>query len=99
MKNLLILFSLFSLLLAAPSYAQQEDSYDYWAPQRAIIARGQQAIFMCNGFFSGNRTLEQVFDQELAFLRNPIGTADGGDYNVGVGWYGSSSRRLWSCYR
>jgi CubicO group peptidase (beta-lactamase class C family) len=82
MKNLLILFSLFSLLLAAPSYAQQEDSYDYWAPQRAIIARGQQAIFMCNGFFSGNRTLEQVFDQELAFLRNPIGTADGGDYNV-----------------
>jgi hypothetical protein len=28
MKNLLILFSLFSLLLAAPSYAQQEDSND-----------------------------------------------------------------------
>ena len=82
MKNLLIFLSLFSLLLAAPSYAQQEDSYDYWAPQRAIIARGQQAVFMCNGLFSGNRSLEQVFDQELAFLRNPIGTADGGDYNV-----------------
>jgi CubicO group peptidase (beta-lactamase class C family) len=82
MKNLLILLSLFSVLLAAPSYAQQEDSYDYWAPQRAIIARGQQAVFMCNGLFSGNRSLEQVFDQELAFLRNPIGTADGGDYNV-----------------
>jgi CubicO group peptidase (beta-lactamase class C family) len=82
MKNLLILLSLFSLLLAAPSYAQQEDSYDYWAPQRAIIARGQQAVFMCNGLFSGSRSLEQVFDQELAFLRNPIGTADGGDYNV-----------------
>jgi CubicO group peptidase (beta-lactamase class C family) len=82
MKNLLILLSLFSLLLAGPSYAQQEDSYDYWAPQRALVARGQQAVFMCNGLFSGNRTLEQVFDQELAFLRSPIGTADGGDYNV-----------------
>ena len=82
MKNLLILLSLFSLLLTSSSYAQQQDSYDYWAPQRAMIARGQQAVFMCNGLFSGNRTLEQVFDQELAFLRNPIGTADGGDYNV-----------------
>jgi len=82
MKNLLILLSLSSLLLASPSYAQQQDNYDYWAPQRAMVARGQQAVFMCNGLFTGKRTLGQVFDQELAFLRSPIGTAEGGDYNV-----------------
>jgi len=82
MKNLSFLITLSSLLLGSGSYAQQQESFDYWAPQRAMIARGQQAVFMCNGLFSGNRTLEQVFDQELAFLRNPIGTAEGGDYNV-----------------
>lgn len=82
MKLLSLIFSLLSLVLVAPAYAQQQDNYDYWAPQRAMIARGQQAVFMCNGLFTGNRTLEQVFEQELAFLRDPVGTADGGDYNV-----------------
>ena len=47
-----------------------------------MIARGQQAIFMCNGLFTSNRTLEQVFAQELKFLREPIGTPAGGDYVV-----------------
>ena len=37
---------------------------------------------MCNGLFTSNRTLEQVFAQELAFLRHPVGTPDGGDYVV-----------------
>lgn len=82
MKVTAFLSTILSLLLSLPSYAQQQDSYDYWAPQRAMIARGQQAVFMCNGLFTGNRTLEQVFAQELAFLRNPIGTAEGGDYTV-----------------
>jgi CubicO group peptidase (beta-lactamase class C family) len=82
MKYLLLHLSLFSLLLSPASLAQQQDDYDYWAPQRALIARGQQAVFMCNGLFTGGRTLEQVFAQELAFLRNPIGSPEGGDYNV-----------------
>ena len=82
MKTKLVILALCSLLLSPPSLAQQQDSYDYWAPQRAMVARGQQAVFMCNGLFTGGRTLEAVFEQELAFLRNPIGTAEGGDYNV-----------------
>ncbi len=82
MKYLTILLSFLSLLLSSPAFAQQQEDYDYWAPQRAMVARGQQAVFMCNGLFTGNRTLEQVFEQELAFLRNPIGTAEGGDYKV-----------------
>jgi hypothetical protein len=44
--------------------------------------RWQQAIFMCNGLFTGHRTLENVFAQELAFLPRPIGTPSGGDYQI-----------------
>jgi hypothetical protein len=57
-------------------------NYDYWAPQREMIRYGQQAIFMCNGLFTSNRTLEQIFAHELKFLPNPLGTPQGGDYVV-----------------
>jgi len=60
----------------------QQETYDYWKFNREIIRRGQQAILMCNGLFTGNRTLEQVFEHELAFLPEPIGTPQGGDYVV-----------------
>ena len=62
--------------------AQQEERYDYWRFNRQMIRHGQQAVFMCNGLFTSNRTLEQVYDQELAFLPEPVGTAAGGDYTV-----------------
>ncbi|MDP2956417.1 MAG: serine hydrolase [Longimicrobiales bacterium] len=70
--------------LVAPtgSHAQQREGFDYWAPQREMISRGQQAILMCNGLFTSHRTLEQVYAQELAFLPEPVGTARGGDYQV-----------------
>jgi CubicO group peptidase (beta-lactamase class C family) len=69
------------------SAAQQEESYDYFRFNRDLIQNGVQAILMCNGLFTSNRTLEQVFDQEMAYLRTsrwggPIGTAEGGDYQV-----------------
>jgi hypothetical protein len=64
---------------ATSAQAQQQDTYDYWQSQREMISRGQQAIFMCNGLFTSERTLEQVFADELAFLPNPVGTAEGGD--------------------
>ena len=82
MKHLSILLSTLPLLLSSHLFAQQEQSYDYWQHQRAMVQRGQQAVLMCNGLFTGNRTLEQVFAQELAFFREPIGTAEGGDYDV-----------------
>jgi CubicO group peptidase (beta-lactamase class C family) len=47
-----------------------------------MIQRGQQAIFMCNGLFTSGRTLEQIFAQELKYLRQPVGTPTGGDYEV-----------------
>lgn len=67
---------------ATPLMAQQNETYDYWQNQRDMIRRGQQAVFMCNGLFTSNRTLEQVFDKELAFFTEPVGTPEGGDYVV-----------------
>ena len=82
--------------------AQQQESFDYWEPQREMIRRGQQAVLMCNGLFTSNRTLDQVFEQELAFLPQPIGTPRGGDYvvdparravAVGSPWKGAPTMR------
>ena len=83
MKTIAAIPALALLVALAPAAsAQQEEAYDYWRPQRDMIRYGQQAVLMCNGIFTGERSLEQVFDQELAFLRQPVGTADGGDYVV-----------------
>jgi len=74
-----------ALAVSLPSIAaaqQRSQGFDYYAPQREMIQRGVQAILQCNGLFTSNRTLDQVFDQELAYLREPIGTAQGGDYVV-----------------
>ncbi|WP_428097796.1 serine hydrolase domain-containing protein [Candidatus Rariloculus sp.] len=70
------------LALAAPSLAQQQSTFDYWQYNREMIQRGLQAIFTCNGLFVSNRTLEQVFEQELAYLPDPVGTANSGAYVV-----------------
>ena len=75
-------FALLVTLSSAPAAAQEPGSYDYWQFDRALIQRGVQAVLMCNGLFTSERTLEQVFDQELAYLRDPIGSAEGGDYEV-----------------
>lgn len=73
------LAALVALVLVAPAAAQQEETYDYWKFNREMIRYGQQAIFMCNGLFTSNRSIEDVFAQELAFLPRPVGTARGGD--------------------
>jgi CubicO group peptidase (beta-lactamase class C family) len=89
----LITLSALAALLAAPAAAQrrggaqdesgQQERYDYWKFNRELIRRGQQAILMCNGLFTSNRTLEQVFEHELAFFSGEaIGTPQGGDYVV-----------------
>ena len=82
MKRLLAPLVALALLLPVSGLAQQEEAYDYWQFNREMIQRGQQAIMMCNGLFTSNRTVEQVFSQELAYLRQPVGTASGGDYVI-----------------
>ncbi len=82
MKFLSLALIASALLAALPAAAQQEETYDYWQPQRRMVRLGQQAIFMCNGLFTSNRTIEQVFAQELAYLPEPVGAPAGGDYEV-----------------
>ena len=67
---------------ARPRRVVEETTYDYWQHQQQMVRQGQQATMMCNGLFTSNRTLEQLFEQELRLLREPIGTASGGDYEV-----------------
>ena len=78
MKKLLLL----SLFAYTSCVAQQKESYDYARANRDMVRHGVQAILMCNGLFTSDRSLEQVFDQELAYLPQPVGTARGGDYQV-----------------
>ena len=74
--------ALLAVLTPATLLAQRGDAYDYFAPQREMIQRGVQAILQCNGLFTSERSPEQVFSQELAYLQDPVGTAEGGDYVV-----------------
>lgn len=69
-------------LSLSPAIAQQPNDYDYFQANRIMIRNGAQAILTCNGLFTSNRTLEQVFDQELAILADPVGSTLGGDYVV-----------------
>ena len=71
-----------ALLVPVSAVAQQEERYDYWKPQREMVRYGQQAVFMCNGLFAGNRTVENVFAQELAFFANRAGAPRGGEYLI-----------------
>ena len=71
MKRFLAAVIALALFVPLPAVAQQEETYDYWQFQRQMIRYGQQAIFMCNGLFTGKRSLENVFAQELAFLTQP----------------------------
>jgi len=72
-------------IIMVPSFstaASQQESYDNFHYQRQMVQRGVQAVLMCNGLFTSHRSLEQVFEQELAYLAEPIGSAEGGDYLV-----------------
>lgn len=64
-------------LFAAPAMAA--DPLD---ANREMIRRGVQAVLSCNGLFTSQRSLEQVFSQELAYMGPHLGTAGGGDYRV-----------------
>ncbi|WP_406683402.1 beta-lactamase family protein [Seonamhaeicola sp. MEBiC1930] len=63
-------------------FSQQTETYDYLKSQREMIQRGIQAVLTCNGLFTSNRTLKQVYDKELKYIDNPIGNAKSGDYKI-----------------
>lgn len=71
-----------ALLVTSSSQAQPVDDFDYFKANRTMIRNGVQAVLMCNGLFTSERSLEQVFKQELAYLSDPVGTIDGGEYLI-----------------
>lgn len=79
MKKLIVLLA---LLVATTVPAQQPRDYDYFVANRVMIRNGLQAVLMCNGLFTSGRTLQQVFEQELAYVTIPVGTVEGGDYVI-----------------
>ena len=62
--------------LSAPLAADTLDA------NREMVKRGVQAVLSCNGLFTSNRSLKQVFEQELAYMGPHIGTPEGGDSRV-----------------
>ena len=83
-KNLCLL-TLLCGLLPGLLYAAEEGDYDYFSANRLMIRNGVQAVLTCNGLFTSHRTLEQVYEQELAYLvrlGGQVGSAQGGEYHV-----------------
>lgn len=70
------------MLIASSGWVQPSQDYDFAQYNREMINRGVQAILMCNGLFTSERSLQQVFDQELAYLTDPIGSIRGGNYEI-----------------
>lgn len=62
---------LLTMLLLPPAQAQQAETYDYYGSNRILIQRGMQAMMMCNGLFTSNRTLDQIYAQELQYYQMP----------------------------
>jgi len=87
MKTLLLLCLWAALFGSGPARAGQAETFDYFAHNRQLVRNGVQAVLMCNGLFTSKRTLPQVFDQELAYLRSDdfggmVGDVAGGDYAI-----------------
>jgi len=85
MKTPVLLSAVFATLVSLAAAAQPPApavAYDYFQANRMMIRNGLQAVLMCNGLFTSDRTLAQVFAQELAYVTHPVGNIEGGDYRI-----------------
>lgn len=81
------LFSLLLISLFSGSVAAAENSYDYFSANRQLVRNGFQAVLMCNGLYTSNRHVSEIFEQELAYLTGArfggiVGDANRGDYQI-----------------
>ena len=65
MKRLKTYIAVSMCWIAIPGTAQ---TVDYFEANRAMIRNGVQAVLTCNGLFTSERRLDQVFAEELACL-------------------------------
>ncbi|MEM1403120.1 MAG: serine hydrolase [Pseudomonadota bacterium] len=71
------------LLSFSAAFTASANGFDYFSANRDFIRNGVQAVLTCNGLFTSERSLEQVFEQELAYLgERVVGTAEGGAYTI-----------------
>lgn len=70
-KIVMLIFLLLNLNWT-PIYGQQEEKYDYHEATGRLIFHGRQALIICNGLFVSNRTLDQIYEQELKLHRAPV---------------------------
>jgi len=68
-------------LLASAETGPRKD-FDYFLDNRIMIRNGLQSVLMCNGLFTSHRSLQQVFEQELAYIPQKLGSVDGGNFVV-----------------
>jgi len=65
-KSLPLLALLCALVLAVPVLsAAAQGSYGYHGATMEVTWRGTQALKLCNGLFVSNRTLDQIYAQEM----------------------------------
>jgi len=82
MTSRALLIILITSCLTPFSQAQQPQQYDYFQANRAMINNGVQSMLMCNGLFTSKRSLQQVLDQELAYLTGRLGTPDKENFEI-----------------
>jgi CubicO group peptidase (beta-lactamase class C family) len=68
------LFGIVVLVLSVAGIHGQQTAtrYDYHASNEAVINAGMQALFICNGLFVSNRTMEQLYLAELKMGQMPL---------------------------
>lgn len=74
-----------SFLLTAAwcgAHAQSDTAFNYFETTEKTIRNGVQAVLTCNGLYTSNRGLDQVFAQELAYVADVLGDAKGGNYRI-----------------
>src|SRR5262245_481374 len=64
------------LFTIAGNGQQTSTRYDYHESNQALIDAGMQALFICNGLFVSNRTLDQMYGAELKMDLMPLASPD-----------------------
>jgi len=61
---------------------RNDEGYDYFSANAQLISRGQQAFVLCNGLFTSNRSLEEVYRDELRIRKIPLLYPSNGDVQI-----------------
>jgi len=80
--NFRLLLLLLLFLPTALAAGQQTETFNYWEQDEAIVWRGVKAFMMCNGYFTSNRSPEQIQEQEWAYTRGQPGVYDNDGFGI-----------------